>query len=56
MTRVDKKIIDLVLYGKEMYDFTEGRVNIAMGSVLKIAQREQKIPKKQVFREKKSFL
>ncbi len=34
--QVDKKITDLVLYGKEMHDFTQGRVNIAMGSVLKI--------------------
>lgn len=36
VTQVDRKITDLILYGKEMYDFTEGRVNIAMGSVLKI--------------------
>ncbi len=34
--QVDKKITDLVLYGKEMHSFTQGRVNIAMGSVLKI--------------------
>lgn len=34
--KVDKKIIDLVLYGKEMHAFTQGRVNIAMGSVLRL--------------------
>ncbi len=33
---VDRKITDLVLYAKDMYDFTHGRVNIAMGSVLKL--------------------
>lgn len=33
---VDKKIIDLLLLGKEMYQTTNGKVNIAMGSVLSI--------------------
>lgn len=33
---VDKKIIDLLLFSKQMYDLTDGKVNIAMGSVLKI--------------------
>lgn len=33
---VDKKIIDLLLLGKEMYEKTEGRLNIAFGSVLSI--------------------
>ncbi len=33
---VDKKIIDLLEFAQEMYMFTQGKVNIAMGSVLKI--------------------
>ncbi len=33
---VDKKIIDLLNYSKEMYEVTDGNVNIAMGSVLSI--------------------
>ncbi len=33
---VDKRIIDLLVYCKEMYVKTGGRVNIAMGSVLSI--------------------
>ncbi len=34
--QVDQAIIDLLLFGKEMYDLTDGSVNIAMGSVLEI--------------------
>ena len=34
--QVDQKIIDLVKLGKEMYELTDGRVNIAMGSVLSL--------------------
>lgn len=34
--RVDARIIDMLLYAKEMYAKTNGRVNIAMGSVLSI--------------------
>ena len=34
--KVDRKIIDMLLYAKEMYTLTDGRMNIAMGSVLKI--------------------
>ncbi len=34
--KVDKKIIDLLKYSKEMYEVTDGNVNIAFGSVLKI--------------------
>lgn len=34
--RVDRRIIDLLLYAKEMHERTGGRVNIAMGSVLSI--------------------
>ncbi len=33
---VDERIIDMLLYAKDMYDLTGGRVNIAMGSVLSI--------------------
>lgn len=32
--KADKKIIDLLLWGKEAYEISGGRVNIAMGSVL----------------------
>ncbi|MCR4695051.1 MAG: FAD:protein FMN transferase [Pseudobutyrivibrio sp.] len=34
--KVDPEIIDLIEFSKEMYDETDGRVNIAMGSVLRI--------------------
>ena len=34
--KVDRKIIDLLLFSKEMYQKTNGKVNIALGSVLKI--------------------
>ena len=33
---VDRRIIDMLLYAKEMYEKTHGRVNVAMGSVLSI--------------------
>ena len=33
---VDRRIIDMLLYAREMYDRTDGKVNIAMGSVLSI--------------------
>ena len=33
---VDQRVIDLLLFAKEMYQETDGRVNIAMGSVLRI--------------------
>lgn len=33
---VDKRIIDLLLFSKEMFNKTNGTVNVAMGSVLKI--------------------
>lgn len=33
---VDQKIIDLLLYSIETYELTGGKINIAMGSVLKI--------------------
>jgi len=34
--QVDRRIIDLLLYSKDMYTKTNGKVNIAMGSVLSI--------------------
>lgn len=34
--KVDKKIIDLITFGKEEYKKTNGKLNIAMGSVLSI--------------------
>jgi thiamine biosynthesis lipoprotein len=34
--KVDKEIIDLILFSKEMYTLTKGKTNIAMGSVLSI--------------------
>lgn len=34
--KVDKRIIDLLLFSKEVYEETSGKVNIAMGSVLEI--------------------
>ena len=33
---VDRRIIDLLLYAKELYTLTGGKMNIAMGSVLSI--------------------
>lgn len=33
---VDQKIIDLLVYAREMYTLTDGMVNVAMGSVLKL--------------------
>ena len=34
--KVDQKIIDLLLFAKEMHQKTNGKLNIAMGAVLKI--------------------
>ncbi len=41
--KADDKIIDLLLYSKEIYQLTDGKVNVAMGSVLSIwhAYRER---------------
>lgn len=33
---VDPEIIELIKFGQDMYDLTDGKVNIAMGSVLRI--------------------
>ena len=34
--KVDKRIVDMLLYAKEMYYLTDGTVNVAMGSVLSL--------------------
>lgn len=34
--KVDRRIIEMLLYAKEMYRVTDGKLNIAMGSVLSI--------------------
>lgn len=34
--KVDQKIIDLILLGKELYTLTNGQINIAIGSVLSL--------------------
>jgi len=34
--KVDKKLIDFLLFSKEIYELTDGKVNIAFGSVLKV--------------------
>lgn len=34
--KVDKRIIDMLLFSKEMYNLTDGKVNVAMGAVLSI--------------------
>lgn len=36
VVKVDRKIIDMLLYAKRMYTVTNGKMNIAMGSVLSI--------------------
>lgn len=38
---VDQKIIDLLLYGKQIYEKTNGMTNIALGSVLKLWHDER---------------
>ena len=37
--KVDRAIIELLLYSKEMYTLTEGMTNVAMGSVLSVWHR-----------------
>lgn len=36
VVKVDRKIIDMLLYAKEMHTLTGGKMNVAMGSVLSI--------------------
>ena len=40
---VDERIIDLLSFSKEMYELTDGNVNVAMGSVLSIWHREREL-------------
>ena len=40
---VDRKIIDMLLYSKEMYEKTDGKINVAMGSVLSIWHEHREI-------------
>jgi len=39
--KVDRKIIDLLLYCKQVYQLTNGETNVAMGSVLKLWHDER---------------
>ena len=41
--KVDEKLVDLLVFAKEMYAQTGGRCNIAMGSVLSIWHRHREI-------------
>ncbi len=34
--KVDRRIADMLVFARDMYDFTDGRVNVAMGSVLSL--------------------
>ncbi|MBE6751904.1 MAG: FAD:protein FMN transferase [Ruminococcaceae bacterium] len=43
VVKVDKKIIDLLLYSKEMYSLTDGKINVAMGSVLSVWHKYREI-------------
>ena len=37
--KVDERIMDMLLFSKEMYEKTDGKINIAMGSVLSVWHR-----------------
>lgn len=60
--KVDQKIIDLLIFGKKAYGNTDGKLNIAMGAVLKVwhKYREEgsedptmaKLPEMEVLQEK----
>lgn len=43
--KVDKKIIDMLSFGKEMYAYTNGNVNICFGSVLRLWHNEREYAK-----------
>lgn len=43
--KVDRRVIDMLLYAKQMYDLTDGMVNIAMGSVLSLWHSYREIGK-----------
>ena len=42
---VDKKIIDMLKYGKQVYKITNGKTNICMGAVLKLWHNEREYAK-----------
>ena len=41
--KVDERLIDFLLYAKEIYAITNGKTNIAMGSVLSLWHKEREI-------------
>ena len=41
--KVDKELIDFLLYAKEIYTLTDGKTNIAMGAVLKLWHEAREI-------------
>lgn len=43
--KVDKKIIDMLKYGKQVYKITNGKTNICMGAVLKLWHNEREYAK-----------
>lgn len=56
---VDESIIKLLQFGKQAYSFTNGNVNICMGSVLKLwhATRETKtLPKSKTLKKAKRYI
>lgn len=57
--KVDERIIELLQFGKQAYEFTNGKVNICMGSVLKLWQtaRETKaLPKSKALKKAKRYI
>ena len=53
-TEVDKKLIDFMLYAKEMYSLTNGKLNVMMGSVLSLwhnAKNTSTIPSLQLLKD-----
>lgn len=41
--KVDGRLVDFLLYCKEIYSLTEGKTNVAMGSVLKLWHKEREV-------------
>ena len=41
--KVDKRLIDFLIYAKEIYTLTNGATNVAMGSVLSLWHREREL-------------
>lgn len=41
--KVDRRIIDMLMFAKKMYTLTDGKVNVAMGSVLSLWHNYRKI-------------